>query len=61
MLEKVEARCERCGNEFCRKIRAGILLSAMPECVVEKASKKTPQGLPHGEALLTALFLQLKQ
>jgi hypothetical protein len=28
----------------------------MPECGVEKASKKTAQGLPHGEALLMAPF-----
>jgi hypothetical protein len=33
----------------------------MPECGVEKASKKAPQGLPHGEALLVALFPQLEQ
>jgi hypothetical protein len=38
--------------------RAGILLSSMPEHGVEKASKKTPQELPHGEALLMAIFLQ---
>jgi len=24
--------------------RTGILLNSMPECSVEKASKKTPQG-----------------
>jgi hypothetical protein len=41
--------------------RAGILLSSMPECVMEKASNKTPQGAPHGEALLMALFLQVNQ
>jgi hypothetical protein len=29
--------------------RAGILLSAMPECGVEKASKKAPQGYPTGK------------
>jgi hypothetical protein len=38
--------------------RAGILLGTMPERGMEKASKEAPQGLPHGEALLMALFLQ---
>jgi hypothetical protein len=60
MLKKVEARCKRCGNEFCRKIRAGILLSAMPECVVEKASKKTPQGLPHRGSFANGPFSPIK-
>ena len=55
MLKKVET------NEGARRIenRTGILLSEMPERGVE--SQKIASRVPHGEALLMALFLQLKQ
>jgi hypothetical protein len=53
MLKKVEARCKRCRREFYKR--------RTEQEFVEKASKKTPQGLPHGEALPMALFPQSKQ
>jgi hypothetical protein len=41
--------------------RAGILLCKTSEDSVEETPKTTPQGYPHGEALLTALFIQVNQ
>ena len=50
MLKKVETKCKRCKKEFCKKRTEQEFCSAsMPECGVEKASKKTPQGYPTGK------------
>jgi hypothetical protein len=45
MLKKVEAKCKRCKKEFYKK----------------RSEQEFCSALPHAEALLTALFVQVNQ
>ena len=62
MLKKLETKCKRCKSEFCKKRnRTGILLQRNAGTRRGKSLEKIASRVPHGEALLMALFLQFEQ
>jgi hypothetical protein len=66
MLKKVEAKCKRCGNAFFKKRTDHEFCKEECRNAAWKKPRKRrlkgyPTGIPHGEALLTALFVQVNQ
>ena len=61
MLKKVETKCKRCKSEFCKKRTEQEFFQRNAGTRRGKSLEKIASRVPHGEALLMALFLQLEQ